>query len=262
MLCPSRSNIASSISSAPLLPRTDGAPYGKSGSCDYPTRLNDEPPKGSMPACKICVNPTTTLLPFFRDRFVASRSRRSPRHPAPRRINLLSKLQRHPRRLPSPGLRDRGQVDVENSARSCAAPTRVECPLTSVTNLAGIPIHCATRLKIGAMLPGCSVSPISPLPINRRNISPSLIFACSSQIFSQFTVVDGPRDGHFPSFAVACRRGRSIVRHPGNFGRWCGDVSVPAPPGIESRPDWALGVSDHAGRLSPSPRSLTICGPI
>jgi hypothetical protein len=30
-----------------------------------------------------------------------------------------------------------------NSARSCAALTRVECPLTSATNLAGIPIRCA-----------------------------------------------------------------------------------------------------------------------
>ena len=39
---------------------------------------------------------------------------------------------------------------MSSSARSCAAPSRVECPLTSATNLAGILIHCATRLKIGA----------------------------------------------------------------------------------------------------------------
>jgi hypothetical protein len=43
--------------------------------------------------------------------------------------------------------------------RSCAAPTRVDRPLTSATNLAGIPIHCATRVKIGAMLPGLSAPP-------------------------------------------------------------------------------------------------------
>jgi hypothetical protein len=42
---------------------------------------------------------------------------------------------------------------MSSSARSCAAPTRVECPLTWATNLSGMPIHCATRLKIGAMLP-------------------------------------------------------------------------------------------------------------
>jgi hypothetical protein len=77
---------------------------------------------------------------------------------------------------------------MSSSARSCAAPTLVECPLTSATNLAGIPIHRATRLKIGAMLPGCSASPISSRPINRRNIGPSAISACSSQIFSHFTV--------------------------------------------------------------------------
>src|SRR5450631_2154054 len=49
---------------------------------------------------------------------------------------------------------------MSSSARSCAAPTRVECPLTSATNRAGIPIHRATRLKIGAMLPGCRASAI------------------------------------------------------------------------------------------------------
>ena len=49
---------------------------------------------------------------------------------------------------------------MSNAARSCVAPTRVECPLTSATNLAGMPIHCATRLKIGAMLPGFSAPPI------------------------------------------------------------------------------------------------------
>jgi hypothetical protein len=56
---------------------------------------------------------------------------------------------------------------MSSSARSCAAPTRVECPLTSATNPAGMPIHCATRLKVGAMLPGCSASPISSQPIVR-----------------------------------------------------------------------------------------------
>ena len=49
---------------------------------------------------------------------------------------------------------------MSSCVRSCAAPTRVECPLTSSTNLAGIPIHRATRLKIGAMLPGCRGLPI------------------------------------------------------------------------------------------------------
>jgi hypothetical protein len=32
---------------------------------------------------------------------------------------------------------------MANAARSYAAPTRVECPLTSATNFAGMPIHCA-----------------------------------------------------------------------------------------------------------------------
>jgi hypothetical protein len=68
-------------------------------------------------------------------------------------------LQRHPRRLPSARLCYRRQVDIERS-EICVAPIRVECPLTSDTNLAGMPIHCATRLKIGAMLPGCRASPI------------------------------------------------------------------------------------------------------
>jgi hypothetical protein len=43
-------------------------------------------------------------------------------------------------------------------------------------------------LKIGAMLPGCSASPISSRPINRRNIGPSVILAWSSQILNHFTV--------------------------------------------------------------------------
>jgi hypothetical protein len=44
---------------------------------------------------------------------------------------------------------------MSSAERSCAAPTLVECPLTSATNLSGMPTHCATLLKIGAMLPGC-----------------------------------------------------------------------------------------------------------
>jgi len=51
---------------------------------------------------------------------------------------------------------------ISSSAKSCAAPTRVECPLISVTNRSGIPIHCATRLKIGAILPELSGRPIRP----------------------------------------------------------------------------------------------------
>src|SRR5450755_2550141 len=31
---------------------------------------------------------------------------------------------------------------LSSSARSCAAPTLVECPLTSATKRAGMPIHC------------------------------------------------------------------------------------------------------------------------
>ena len=40
------------------------------------------------------------------------------------------------------------------------SPTRVECPLTFARKRDGIPIHYATRLKIGAMLPGFSGPPI------------------------------------------------------------------------------------------------------
>jgi hypothetical protein len=45
-----------------------------------------------------------------------------------------------------------------------------------------------TRLKIGAMLPGCKTSPICSRPIKRRKIGPSLILPCSSQTFSHRTV--------------------------------------------------------------------------
>ena len=41
-----------------------------------------------------------------------------------------------------------------------AATLNPNYPLTSATNLASMPIHCATRLKIGAMLPGFSAPPI------------------------------------------------------------------------------------------------------
>jgi hypothetical protein len=75
----------------------------------------------------------------------------------PCRIDFFGVLQRHPRRLPSAGLSNCRQVDIE-FREVLAAPTRVECPLTSSTNLAGVPIHCATRLKIGATLPGCRAS--------------------------------------------------------------------------------------------------------
>jgi hypothetical protein len=43
---------------------------------------------------------------------------------------------------------------ISRSARSCVAPMLVEWPLTRLTNRSGIPIHCATRLKVGAMVPG------------------------------------------------------------------------------------------------------------
>jgi hypothetical protein len=72
---------------------------------------------------------------------------------------------------------------MSSAAKSCAAPTLVEWPLTSATNLAGMPMHCATRLKIGAILPGLSASPIYSAPTSRRNIRPSSILACASQIF-------------------------------------------------------------------------------
>jgi hypothetical protein len=48
---------------------------------------------------------------------------------------------------------------MSSSARSCAAPTPVQCPLTSATNLSSIPLHCVARLKIGARLPGLSAPP-------------------------------------------------------------------------------------------------------
>ena len=46
-------------------------------------------------------------------RIVAAAGGRRSRHSRPRRIDLLGILQRHPRRLPSAGLRDRRQVNVE-----------------------------------------------------------------------------------------------------------------------------------------------------
>jgi hypothetical protein len=49
---------------------------------------------------------------------------------------------------------------IPSAERSCVAPTLVECPLTCSTNRSGIPIHCATRLNIGAMLPGFNGPPI------------------------------------------------------------------------------------------------------
>jgi hypothetical protein len=53
------------------------------------------------------------LLPLFRGWFVAASSGRRPCHPRSGGIDLLSILKRHPRRLPSAGLRDRRQVNVE-----------------------------------------------------------------------------------------------------------------------------------------------------
>jgi hypothetical protein len=65
-------------------------------------------------SCKIRVKtchraPTPLQRPIRRGRAGRSRSR----HPRPRRIDLLGILQRHPRRLPPPSLRDSCQVDVE-----------------------------------------------------------------------------------------------------------------------------------------------------
>jgi hypothetical protein len=59
---------------------------------------------------------------------------------------------------------------MSSSARSCAAPTRVECALTWFTIRSGIPIHCATRLKIGAMGRGtrtfCAETDVSSPSLN------------------------------------------------------------------------------------------------
>jgi hypothetical protein len=52
-------------------------------------------------------------LTLLRDRFVTAASSRRGCHPGPRRIDIFCILQRHPCRLPSAGLRDRRQVDVE-----------------------------------------------------------------------------------------------------------------------------------------------------
>ena len=59
---------------------------------------------------------------------------------------------------------------ISSAAKSRLAPTRVECPLTRFTARAGIPIHCATRLKIGAMLPEFNGPPTWTRPIRRLKI--------------------------------------------------------------------------------------------
>jgi hypothetical protein len=96
---------------------------------------------------------------------------------------------------------------MSSSARSCAAPTLVECPLTCSTNRDGIPIHCATRLKTRAMLPGFKDPPTRSIPINRRNSAPSLISACASHTFNHRTV---SRERYanlpYPSASVLPRR--------------------------------------------------------
>ncbi len=54
------------------------------------------------------------VLPdLFPNRFVAAAGGRRSRHSRPRRIDLLGILQRHPGRLPSAGVRDGRQIDVE-----------------------------------------------------------------------------------------------------------------------------------------------------
>jgi hypothetical protein len=84
--------------------------------------------------------------------------------------DVLGIFERHPRRLPSGGLGDRRQVYVERREILAARPL-VECPLIWSTNLAGIPIHWATGLKIGSALPRFKAPPISSRPTSRRNIA-------------------------------------------------------------------------------------------
>jgi hypothetical protein len=85
------------------------------------------------PSVRFVQIPAIALLPLFRDRCVASGRFRRSRHSRPRRTNLLGILQRHPRRLPSTGLRDCRQVNVElcEILRRCSSSSRAvraSCP--------------------------------------------------------------------------------------------------------------------------------------
>jgi hypothetical protein len=72
----------------------------------------------------------------------------------------------------STSILDFGSPCIFNASKSCVAPTRVECPLTLPTIRSGISIHWATRLKIGAMLPGFNGPPTWVCPMSRRNTAP------------------------------------------------------------------------------------------
>jgi len=105
--------------------------------------------------------------------------RRRPSRPRPRRIDLLRILQRHPRRLPSAGLGDGRQVDIElREILRGSDPCRVSTDLGYEPRRHTDPLRHPLKDWRDAT-PGCKASPIWSRPISRRNTGPSVISACS-----------------------------------------------------------------------------------